>query len=346
MKVSDIFYLAIGKVLNTEEKVPLVIFAVTLTSKLCSVLCNLIYAVFGYVPFFWRINDFFNILSTGALIALAIYLILFFVKKRNPVHLVAGIFLLLSCFGATVFMWGTFWLVFAVCLAIPSLRDQEDEPRTFAKVALLSVVAVVALNWLSVVLWRLPQFFVGLYNAILAAAAVVEMALLLLLVLHEAEATGEVKSVVDGLVSKVKREDTPAPEANDSGDFLFGAPEMTEVMKPCDTSGTPLPVGEGGTVTVVPSISAVRSNPAVSGSGRYQYKTVAGPVGLTVGKNTNYAGGVKQYAAIIDREAVGGWTLGSIHEIPVTKRAGCLASLFGRADVTVYFNMLIFRKED
>ena len=56
MKVSDIFYLAIGKVLNTEEKVPLVIFAVTLTSKLCSVLCNLIYAVFGYVPFFWRIN--------------------------------------------------------------------------------------------------------------------------------------------------------------------------------------------------------------------------------------------------------------------------------------------------
>ena len=37
-----------------------------------------------------------------------------------------------------------------------------------------------------------------------------------------------------------------------------------------------------------------------------QYKTVAGPVGLTIKHNENYADAVKQYAAIIDREAVGG----------------------------------------
>ena len=77
-----------------------------------------------------------------------------------------------------------------------------------------------------------------------------------------------------------------------------------------------------------------------------QYKTVAGPVGLTINRNEDYASAVKQYAAIIDREAVGGWKLAFIQEIPVTKKAGCLAALFGAGDTTVFFNMLVFSKED
>lgn len=77
-----------------------------------------------------------------------------------------------------------------------------------------------------------------------------------------------------------------------------------------------------------------------------QYKTVAGPASLMITRKESYAEAVKQYAAIIDREAVGGWRLFSIQEIPVTQKAGCLASLFGAKDVTIYFNMLIFVKED
>ncbi len=77
-----------------------------------------------------------------------------------------------------------------------------------------------------------------------------------------------------------------------------------------------------------------------------QYKTVAGPVGLTIERKESYADAVKQYAAIIDREAVGGWELDCIQQIPVTKKAGCLAALFGASDTTVYFNMLVFKKED
>ena len=77
-----------------------------------------------------------------------------------------------------------------------------------------------------------------------------------------------------------------------------------------------------------------------------QYKTVAGPVGLTITRKESYADAVKQYASIIDREAVGGWVLDCIQNIPVTRSAGCLASLLGRGDETVYFNMLVFRKED
>ena len=77
-----------------------------------------------------------------------------------------------------------------------------------------------------------------------------------------------------------------------------------------------------------------------------QYKTVAGPVGLTITKKEFYADAVKQYAAIIDREAVGGWKLDCIQQIPVTKKAGCIAGLLGSPDITVTFNMLVFVKED
>jgi len=77
-----------------------------------------------------------------------------------------------------------------------------------------------------------------------------------------------------------------------------------------------------------------------------QYKTVAGPVGLTIGKKDSYEKAVRSYADIIEKEAVGGWELHIIQEIPVFKRAGCLSALFGRSGTLVTFNMLVFKKED
>lgn len=77
-----------------------------------------------------------------------------------------------------------------------------------------------------------------------------------------------------------------------------------------------------------------------------QYKTVAGPVGLTITRKDSYESAVKQYASIIDKEAVGGWELDCIQQIPVTKKAGCLLSLLGAKEETVYFNMLVFIKRD
>ena len=77
-----------------------------------------------------------------------------------------------------------------------------------------------------------------------------------------------------------------------------------------------------------------------------QYKTVAGPVGLTISKKDSYSEAVKQYADIINREAIDGWKLDCIQEIPVTKDNGCLASLANNATTTVTFNMLVFVKED
>ena len=77
-----------------------------------------------------------------------------------------------------------------------------------------------------------------------------------------------------------------------------------------------------------------------------QYKSVPGPVGIIINRNDDYASAVKQYASIIDREAVGGWKFECIRKIPVTKKVGCLASLLGHEDVTVYMNMLVFSKDD
>ena len=77
-----------------------------------------------------------------------------------------------------------------------------------------------------------------------------------------------------------------------------------------------------------------------------QYKTVAGPVGLTIGNKDSYEKAVRMYADIIDREAVGGWELHLIQQIPVTQSPGCIAALLGAGPTTVTFNMLVFKKED
>ena len=76
------------------------------------------------------------------------------------------------------------------------------------------------------------------------------------------------------------------------------------------------------------------------------YKTVAGPVGLTINKRDSYEKAVRVYADIIEKEAVGGWELDCIQRIPVEKKLGCLSALFGKPTEQVTFNMLVFRKED
>lgn len=76
-----------------------------------------------------------------------------------------------------------------------------------------------------------------------------------------------------------------------------------------------------------------------------QYKTVPGPIGISIGSKESYEKAVRMYADIIQRETVGGWELAFIQEVPVIKKAGCLASLLGASDTTVSFNMLVFKKQ-
>jgi hypothetical protein len=82
-----------------------------------------------------------------------------------------------------------------------------------------------------------------------------------------------------------------------------------------------------------------------------QYKTVAAPTGLVISKNESYEEAAKSYAALIDQEAVGGWELLLIQEIPITKKKGCVAALLaligmGSAEEYVNINMMVFVKKD
>jgi len=77
-----------------------------------------------------------------------------------------------------------------------------------------------------------------------------------------------------------------------------------------------------------------------------KYKTIAGPVGLTIDKNGVFEDAVRQYAEIINREAAGGWEFVMCQDIPVTQNPGCLAYLFGRRGETIHFNMLVFVRHD
>ena len=50
-----------------------------------------------------------------------------------------------------------------------------------------------------------------------------------------------------------------------------------------------------------------------------QYKTIAGPIELRAQTGQGYENAVRYYAQIIDREAVGGWSLHLIQQIAVKK---------------------------
>jgi len=62
-----------------------------------------------------------------------------------------------------------------------------------------------------------------------------------------------------------------------------------------------------------------------------QYKSIAGPIGLTAEKGEDYEDAVKKYAAIIDENAVGGWELCWIQQIPVTKVKVNIGGIIGVA---------------
>lgn len=154
-------------------------------------------------------------------------------------------------------------------------------------------------------------------------------------------------SPVTGAVSTPSVTDVPpvtAAAAADTVNVIRSVPASGKV----DVDTDALTAASKGAAAGVPAeaLAQIAEATTTPGPGKVQYKTVAGPVELTVGKNDSFETGVRSYAAIIDREAVGGWKLDSIYEIPVTRKVGCIDSLMGRPDVTVFFNMLIFYKED
>ena len=70
-----------------------------------------------------------------------------------------------------------------------------------------------------------------------------------------------------------------------------------------------------------------------------QYKAVAGPKNINVGKGDTQAA-FNTFAEIINREAAGGWEYHSMETITVTEKTGCL-----QQPTPINYYMLIFVKD-
>lgn len=70
-----------------------------------------------------------------------------------------------------------------------------------------------------------------------------------------------------------------------------------------------------------------------------QYKAVAGPKNINVGKGDTQSA-FNTFAEIINREAAGGWEYHSMETITVTEKPGCF-----QQPVSTNYYMLIFAKD-
>lgn len=342
MNIPEILSYIKTQVTESKNKFSLALFAVLILRTAYQVLYWLLFALFGAGGFFGAILTILSVFNDIAIILLGIYLILLFVRQKQALHLVSGILLILACLIGG-WLSSICWLAFVVCMALPSLKDADENAANTAKLALLAAAVSFVLSLLSGSMWRLPRFLLGILLMIFAAVTLVQMVLVAAVFLHSAQ-DGEAKAAVNDLVSKAKSKKSDAQTAPVAAEAPVAACESAAPAQSQDAPEAAQPVEVAASAAPM----AVETPVVVSSSGArtgYRYKTVAGPVGLTVSQNTNYADGVTSYAAIIAQESYDGWVFDSIHEIPVTKNNGCLAALMGRGTTTVHFNMLIFRKE-
>jgi len=72
-----------------------------------------------------------------------------------------------------------------------------------------------------------------------------------------------------------------------------------------------------------------------------QYRTVAGPMNISVDKGNTQAA-FQTFADIINREAAQGWNYHSMETIGVTEKPGCA---FAGQPITTNYYMLIFERD-
>lgn len=76
-----------------------------------------------------------------------------------------------------------------------------------------------------------------------------------------------------------------------------------------------------------------------------QYKCVPGPKNLMVNRVEDMDGAVVQFSDLINEHCRDGWDFFSLEEVSVTRQPGCLAAIFGAKEMTVTYNMLVFKKD-
>ena len=368
MKPADLFSRLVDRITQAEDKLPIFLFAIPVFTCLYWMAYYVLYLFFGYIAFFAQIGTFFHTVSRSCFFLLGIYMILLYLKGKVIFHAAAGAALIIRSFLPFVSYnsYGANWGLLFICLicglliAAPSVLSQREDEKTWGMWTAIIVGGFFLLNLIISFIPTRTKFIWTSLSFILLACYLLRLLFLLTLVIHDTDqlggVLGYVQETVDRFTGRGAEVQHGAHESRgtytgshvENGTYSETTDYGSEAVRSTEFSEqTPVSEPSYGNVDLQEAVSqAVIQTSASSTGRRKQYKTVAGPTVVTVSRKDSYDSGVKQYAAIIDRETVGGWKLDSIYEIPVTKKAGCLASLFGQRDVTVFFNMLIFSKEE
>ncbi len=329
-----------NRVYHAKDRLPVFLFAIPIFANVFWVINNTLTLLFGYIIFFIKIGLFIDNISKICFFLLGAYMLLLYYKGKRILHAAAGVMIIIRVFlphGITAsYAFGTnlTWLACGLLMVAPLYLGNDKEANEWGKLAAMVAVGVFLFNLIMGIIQSnvlVGGFAAYLIDIVDTACISLELLLLLTCVIHEADSLGGVLDSIGAIVGNI------TGRSNNQ----TGAHERSMVHHESKTVSEPTYEQFTLQGSVPQAVSVPRIAPT---GGKKQYKTVAGPVGVIVSGKDSYGSGVKQYAAIIDREAVGGWKLESIYEIPVTKKAGCLASLLGKHDETVFFNMLIFSK--
>ena len=351
----------INRIKTAPIKIPVALFLFPIISALYYILQRLC-IIFSFQELLYSINEayrYFEFFTGLSFLATGLYLGILFIKKKNAWYVAAAISFVTRSFlpgrlvgGAGLEMESLIvWLVGGITLAMPALQNTELK-KIGEKTVILAVAYAILSGFFIHVDIYMPlapgDWWYWPLSAVTHIVVCFELVYLMALILEYSKVFKSKQGLItsssagdSAVTTQVADLSSSAKEQASNISTKFTGSDADVPSTGADAGNTIADVVSGVGTSNLGS-TPVRTTP----SGGRQYKTVAGPVGLAISNKDSYSVGVNQYAAIIDREAVGGWQLDSIYKIPVTKSAGCLGSLFGKQDETVSFNMLIFYKDE
>lgn len=346
----------INEIKESPTKIPLVLFIFPIILILLGLL-ECILGLFQAYDLFYTIDsswNFFDVMARISYFVIGAYLILLYSKEKNILYAAAGVaFIIRSLihFYIAWFAWGQqlLWLICGITMALPAFRDEEHSQTGKTAIILacayfifIGIFAIINRNYY----YYIPEWLMWLFRMIIDVTLLAEHVYLLACLVEYSRSIGSTQELLATATAGMSaaKEQISNLSNNAKEQFSDVTTRVTGSETETVTDTTPV-AADGSTLSsVVPG--TVSDGPHTSVHGGRQYKTVAGPVGLTISNKDSYSKGVQQYASIVDAESVGGWQLDSVRKIPVIKKSGCLGSLLGRTDETVYFNMLIFYKDE
>ena len=147
MNLSENISFALGRGINTRQKIPVLILAITILAKAGEAIFWLLYGIFD-ASFFQIFVNIFSVLFTLAFVALAVYIALLFLSNKKPIYLITVIFFVVYILAGESVLRYLSMPIIVLCLCFPSLGDGSNEHRSCTKLAIISAVVAIVIKLL------------------------------------------------------------------------------------------------------------------------------------------------------------------------------------------------------